>query len=73
MEEVRSNTDIKVCDRFRKANNPIAGADISMLNTVTTVEEGVALSKQGQQAMNDLAAFPCLSSQRFTGIVWVVV
>ena len=59
MTEVRSNSNIKaVVIASGKANNFIAGADISMLNTVTTVEEGVALSKQGQKAMNELAAFP---------------
>ena len=59
MEEVRSNTNIKaVVIASGKANGFIAGADISMLNTVTTVEEGIALSKQGQKAMNDLSGFP---------------
>lgn len=59
MTTVKSNGSIKaVVIASGKANNFIAGADISMLNTVTTVEEGVSLSKQGQQAMNDLASFP---------------
>jgi 3-hydroxyacyl-CoA dehydrogenase/enoyl-CoA hydratase/3-hydroxybutyryl-CoA epimerase len=59
MNEIRSNSAIRaVVIASGKENNFIAGADISMLNTVTTVAEGVALSKQGQKAMNDLAAFP---------------
>ena len=59
MAEVRSNNSIKaVVIASGKENNFIAGADISMLNTVTTVDEGVALSQQGQKAMNELAAFP---------------
>ena len=59
MAQVKANNSIKaVVIASGKKNNFIAGADISMLNTVTTVEEGVALSKQGQKAMNDLAAFP---------------
>ncbi len=59
MAEVKTNSRIKaVVITSGKENNFIAGADISMLNTVTTVEEGIALSKQGQQAMNDLASFP---------------
>ncbi len=59
MTEVKANRSIKaVVIASGKENNFIAGADISMLNTVTSVSDGVELSKQGQQAMNDLASFP---------------
>ena len=41
-----------------KDHNFIAGADIKMLNTVTSIAAGVAISKKGQDAMNQLAKFP---------------
>ena len=73
MEEVRSNNSIKaVVIASGKANNFIAGADISMLNTVTTVEEGVALSQQGQKAMMS-GAFQYRLSLQSMAIVWGVV
>ena len=40
-----------------KENGFIAGADISMLNGVSTPEDGAALSARGQAAMNRLASF----------------
>ena len=59
LNKISSNTAIKgIVIASGKENGFIAGADISMLNTVTTVAEGVAISKQGQAAMNALAGFP---------------
>ena len=48
MAEVRSNNSIKAVVIASGKDNNIAGADISMLNTVTTVEEGVALSARAK-------------------------
>jgi 3-hydroxyacyl-CoA dehydrogenase/enoyl-CoA hydratase/3-hydroxybutyryl-CoA epimerase len=59
MNVIRNNSSIKaVVIASGKSGSFIAGADISMLNTVTTVEEGTLLSQKGQKAMNELAAFP---------------
>ena len=41
-----------------KDNSFVAGADIDMLDTITSVEAGAKISSQGQEAMNQLAKMP---------------
>ncbi len=43
----------------RKPDNFVAGADISMLEEVDSVDQGIALSRDAQRCMNRLAAMRC--------------
>lgn len=59
MEQTVRNTAIKaIIITSGKENCFVAGADIDMLNTISTVEGGKEISKQGQAAMNRLASLP---------------
>ena len=59
MGEITKNRDIRaIVVASGKENCFIAGADIDMLDTVTTATEGAKISAQGQAAMNKLASMP---------------
>ena len=58
MNILRNDSDIKaVVLTSGKDDNFIAGADITMLDQVTTAEQGEQVSKEGQRALNDVANF----------------
>ncbi|MEC8379165.1 MAG: 3-hydroxyacyl-CoA dehydrogenase NAD-binding domain-containing protein [Myxococcota bacterium] len=59
LNSVNSNSDCKgLVIASAKANCFVAGADITMLNTVQTAEGGAELASIGQKIMNALAAAP---------------
>ena len=50
LDQIESNDDIKACVLISKKEGCfVAGADIQMINKVTSVEEGAAMSRGGQE------------------------
>ena len=50
LDQIESNNDIKACVLISKKEGCfVAGADIQMINKVTSVEEGAAMSRGGQE------------------------
>lgn len=50
LDQIESNDEIKACVLISKKEGCfVAGADIQMINQVTSVEEGAAMSRGGQQ------------------------
>ena len=50
LDQIESNNDIRACVLISKKEGCfVAGADIQMINKVTSVEEGAAMSRGGQE------------------------
>ena len=50
LDQIESNDEIKACVLISKKEGCfVAGADIQMINKVTSVEEGAAMSRGGQE------------------------
>ena len=60
MEKVRGTPSVKALLIASAKENCsfVAGADIEMLNGVSSAAEGAEIAALGQQMMNELAAFP---------------
>ncbi len=59
LDTIKNDTAIKaVVVASKKSDNFIAGADIEMFKKITNVQEGVAISRSAQNALNYVADFP---------------